>query len=88
MVLDEADFRFSDEKAELVKILNNGNVKGFPVLRTSISNKHEYDPRAFNVYGPKIIAMRHSFEDEALESRFITENSIVSDRFEGYRLES
>lgn len=73
MVLDEADFRFSDEKAELVKIFNNGNVKGFPVLRTAMSDKHEYDPRAFNVYGPKIIAMRHSFDDEALESRFITE---------------
>src|SRR2546425_1041902 len=30
LVVDEADFRFSDEKAELVKILNNGNVRGFP----------------------------------------------------------
>ena len=30
LVIDEADFRFSDEKADLVKILNNGNVRGFP----------------------------------------------------------
>lgn len=73
MVFDEADFRFSDEKSELVKIFNNGNVKGFPVLRTAITLKKEFDPRAFNVYGPKIIAMRKSFEDEALESRFLTE---------------
>ena len=29
LIFDEADFRFSDEKAELVKILNNGNAKGF-----------------------------------------------------------
>lgn len=73
LVFDEADFRFSDEKSELVKIFNNGNVRGFPVLRTAITNKHEFDPRAFNVYGPKIVAMRKSFDDPALESRFITE---------------
>jgi hypothetical protein len=73
-VFDEADFRFSDEKSELVKIFNNGNVRGFPVLRTAITVKKEFDPRAFNVYGPKIVAMRKSFEDEALESRFLTEN--------------
>lgn len=72
-IFDEADFRFSDEKAELVKIFNNGNVRGFPVLRTAISTKREFDPQAFMVFGPKIVAMRHAFEDRALESRFITE---------------
>ncbi len=73
LIFDEADFRFSDEKAELVKIFNNGNVRGFPVLRTAMTQKREFDPRAFMVYGPKIVAMRNSFEDQALESRFITE---------------
>ena len=73
LVLDEADFRFSDEKAELSKILNNGNVRDFPVLRTMVNQKKEFDPTAFDVYGPKIVAMRKSFEDAALESRFITE---------------
>ena len=73
MILDEADFRFSDEKSELVKIFNNGNVRGFPVLRTAVTVKREFDPRAFNVFGPKIVAMRRSFEDQALESRFLTE---------------
>lgn len=73
LILDEADFRFSDEKAELVKILNNGNVRGFPVLRTAVSARKEFDPRAFHVFGPKIVAMRRSFEDPALESRFLTE---------------
>jgi len=72
-IFDEADFRFSDEKAELVKIFNNGNVRGFPVLRTAISAKREFDPQAFMVFGPKIVAMRHAFQDRALESRFITE---------------
>jgi hypothetical protein len=31
LIIDEADFRFSDERAEIVKILNNGNVQGMPV---------------------------------------------------------
>ena len=73
LIFDEADFRFSDEKNELVKIFNNGNVRGFPILRTAITTQREFDPRAFNVYGPKIVAMRKSFEDAALESRFLTE---------------
>ena len=73
LIFDEADFRFSDEKSEIIKILNNGNAKGFPVLRTAITLKKEFDPRAFNVFGPKIVAMRRSFEDQALESRFLTE---------------
>ncbi|MBI3894339.1 MAG: hypothetical protein HY313_00260 [Acidobacteria bacterium] len=73
LIFDEADFRFSDEKSELVKIFNNGNVRGFPVLRTAVTAKREFDPRAFDVFGPKIVAMRRSFEDQALESRFLTE---------------
>jgi hypothetical protein len=73
LIFDEADFRFSDEKSELVKIFNNGNAKGFPVLRTAVTVKREFNPSAFNVFGPKIVAMRRSFEDPALESRFLTE---------------
>lgn len=73
LVFDEADFRFTDERAELVKILNNGNVKGFSVLRSQATPSKEFEPRAFSVYGPKIVAMRGSYEDRALESRFLTE---------------
>ncbi len=73
LVIDEADFRFSDKDADVVKILNNGNVRGFPVLRQSMNQKREFDPRAFQVFGPKIVAMRYAFEDAALESRFLTE---------------
>lgn len=72
LIFDEADFRFSDEKAELSKILNNGNVRGFPVLRAAVTASREYDPRAFHVFGPKLVAMRGSYDDRALESRFIT----------------
>jgi hypothetical protein len=73
LIFDEADFRFSDEKAEMVKILNNGNVRGLPVLRTMMNNQREFNPRAFQVFGPKIVATRGSYEDKGLESRFITE---------------
>lgn len=75
LIVDEADFRFSDEKADLTKILNNGNVRGFPVLRSESKDGREFNPRAFQVFGPKIIAMRQHFDDPALESRFITETS-------------
>jgi hypothetical protein len=73
LILDEADFRFSDEKAELVKILNNGNVKGLPVLRTMMNRQKEFNPQAFQVFGPKIVAARGSYDDRGLESRFLTE---------------
>ena len=73
LLLDEADFRFSDATAQLVKIFNNGTVRGLPVLRTVVNRHKEFNPQAFKVFGPKIIAMRGSFEDKALESRFLTE---------------
>ena len=74
LVLDEGDFRFSDEKADIAKILNNGNAKGFPVLRCEKINQREFSPRAYTIYGPKVVASRHDFDDLALESRFITED--------------
>jgi hypothetical protein len=73
LVIDEADFRFSDATSDIVKILNNGNVRGLPVLRTMQNRDKEFDPRAFRVFGPKLIAMRGRFDDPALESRFLTE---------------
>ena len=73
LIFDEADFRFSDERAEIVKILNNGNVRGLPVLRTMINRQREFNPQAFQVFGPKIVATRGSYDDRALESRFLTE---------------
>jgi hypothetical protein len=75
LVIDEGDFRASDEKAEITKILNNGNARGFPVLRSEqMGQRKEFDPRAYSVFGPKLIATRGFFEDRALESRCITED--------------
>lgn len=74
LIIDESDFSMSDEKSEIIKIFNNGNVKGFPVLRSEISiNTKEFNPKAYHVFGPKLIANRGFFEDRALESRCLTE---------------
>jgi len=73
LVLDEADLPFSDARVEFVKILNNGHARGLPVLRSVQNRQKEFNPVAFRVFGPKIVAMRERFQDQALESRFITE---------------
>jgi hypothetical protein len=73
LIIDEGDFRLSDERAEIIKILNNGNARGFPVLRSEVSPTGEYNPHAYAVFGPKIVATRDAFQDRALESRCLTE---------------
>ncbi|GMV90920.1 MAG: hypothetical protein AMXMBFR82_06980 [Candidatus Hydrogenedentota bacterium] len=73
LIIDEADLRWSDERADMVKILNNGNARGFPVLRTELTPTRELNPVAYSVFGPKLVATRAEFSDKALESRFLTE---------------
>ena len=73
LIIDEGDFRLSDERAEIVKILNNGNARGFPVLRSEVTSKREFNPTAYAVFGPKLVATRGFFQDRALESRCLTE---------------
>jgi hypothetical protein len=75
LIIDEGDFRYSDEKSDLIKIFNNGNQKGLPVIKTEMSGTKEFNPRAFEVFSPKILASRGSFDDKALESRFLTEEA-------------
>lgn len=75
LIIDEGDFRFSDEKAEIVKILNNGNARGFPVLRSESINGREFSPRAYTVFGPKLVSTRGFFQDRAFESRCLTEET-------------
>jgi len=72
LVIDEADMRFSDTNAEVVKILNNGFQTGMPVLRCANGEKN-YEVESYDVFGPKIVATRERYEDKALESRFIVE---------------
>lgn len=71
LILDEADYRFSDTTTEIVKILNSGYQRGIPVLRSE--GKGTFEVKSYDVYGPKIIATRNRFHDLALESRFLVE---------------
>src|SRR6266568_2541483 len=70
-VADEADFKNSEAWSEIIKILNCGYMRGLPVLRSEKVGD-TYEPRAFDVFGPKIIANRSRFDDPALESRCLT----------------
>ena len=71
LVFDEADFKDSSAWVEIIKLLNNGYRPGMPVLRAEKENGKWY-PRSFQVFGPKLIATRFPFKDEALESRCFT----------------
>ncbi|MEO5646176.1 MAG: hypothetical protein ABIO57_03725 [Candidatus Paceibacterota bacterium] len=71
LIIDEADFKFSDMSSEIVKILNTGYQKGMPVLRSE--GKGTFEVKAYDVFCPKIIATRETFTDKALESRFLIE---------------
>ncbi|MFZ3384735.1 MAG: bifunctional DNA primase/polymerase [Candidatus Methanoperedens sp.] len=78
IVLDEADFRDSSEKSEVVTILNCGFEKNRPVIRCDQNN---VDTLQFlPTYCPKVIATRYAFEDKALESRCLTEKMTQTDR--------
>ena len=71
LIIDEADFKFSDMTSEIVKILNTGYQKGMPVLRSE--GKGTFEVKAYDVFCPKIVATRETFADKALESRFLVE---------------
>lgn len=71
LIIDEADFKFSDMTSEIVKILNTGYQKGMSVLRSE--GKGTFEVKAYDVFCPKIVATRETFADKALESRFLVE---------------
>ena len=64
---------------------NNQNLKlrlfeRNPVLRSEGNKNGEFEPKAYNVFSPKILATRKAFADVALESRCITERVRPKDR--------
>lgn len=74
LLIDEADFRYSGQWADITKILNSGHAKSGSVMRMkSVQKSGEYESESFFVFGPKVIASRERFEDEALESRCLTQ---------------
>jgi len=71
IILDEADWEKSDEKNEVITILNCGFERNKPVIRCSKDNPDEI--QFLPTFSPKLIATRQSFSDKALESRCISE---------------
>jgi len=71
LILDEADFSQSDTTADIIKIINVGFTAGTPVLRSG-SDRENFEPEAFSVYGPKILSTRKMFQDDATEKRCLT----------------
>jgi hypothetical protein len=72
LTLDEADFKRSEAWSDIIKILNNGYEPGTPVIRSVKMVNGNWEPESWQVFGPKIIASRQPFSDQALESRCLT----------------
>lgn len=65
LVIDEAD----NLNPEVTKVLLCGYKKGMPVVRC---DGQDFEPRSYDVYGPKLLTTRKRFLDIALESRCFT----------------
>lgn len=74
LLLDEIDFRYTQSTNQITKILNGGYQRGSHVTR-SRPTIGGYVQERFNNFGPKILAGRSLFDDDALESRVISVNS-------------
>ena len=73
LLLDETDFNpRNDDHQEKMTLLRSGYQRyGSDVLKMDPMRDGGYRTRAFNVFGPKILAGRERFPDDALESRCI-----------------
>jgi len=71
LVIDEADFKDSGEKNEVITILNCGFERDKPVVRCEKDNPDNV--QILPTFSPKVIATRQTFKDKALESRCLTE---------------
>lgn len=71
LLLNEADWKESDESREIVKILNEGFEKHRTLIKAHVDKQKQMI--YYDVYGPKILATRKPWYDQALESRCLTE---------------
>lgn len=78
LLIDEADLKSSDATNDIIKILTCGFEKGKPVLRCDKNNPNAIE--AFDPFGPKLIATRNMFIDQAIESRCLTEETRETSR--------
>ena len=74
--IDEADLYDGGEPSnDMVKFLNQGAMRGNPIWRLeemTTANGREYEVATFDVFCPKLIAMRRDFKDDAVGSRCLT----------------
>jgi hypothetical protein len=73
MVFDETDFKNSEMWTDMIKILNAGHDRNFPAVRMEPKKDGGFVTKVFHIFGPKILASRERFADEALESRCISQ---------------
>ena len=78
LILDEADFSDSSEKAEVITILNCGFERNRPVIRCNKNDPNDLE--ILTCFCPKVFATREGFVDKALESRCITHVMDETDR--------
>ena len=71
LLIDEADYKSTEFDSEIAKIINSGYTVDGVVWRCDVFEK-DYEPRAYNVYGPKILAHREKYKDDATGSRCIS----------------
>lgn len=72
LILDEGDYKNSDEAADIIKILNTGYQRVQGVVLRSGDKNSGFETEVFVTYCPKIVATRKAFADWALESRCLT----------------
>lgn len=78
LLMNEADFRYSDTDTNMVKILNEGFESTGCIIKAHKERQKEVV--VTNPYSPKILATRRRWNDQALESRCLTETMSETDR--------
>jgi len=71
LFIDEADYKDSEFDSAIAKIVNSGYTRDGVVWRCDVFEK-DYEPRAYSVYGPKILSHREQYKDDATGSRCIS----------------
>ena len=78
LIIDEADLKDSSAVSDIVTILNCGFERNRPVIRCNKDDPGKIE--TFDVFGPKVLATRLSFQDKALEARCMTEQMEETNR--------
>lgn len=73
LLFEEGDLDNSDYAQTKIKILNQGYDADQAFILRCADKARDFETEAFYCFGPKLMAMRGEFEDQALESRCYTE---------------